>query len=128
MIAAGGYTPELQAKPTRAWIRNESNNGLSNVRGTVAMARHPDYPHSATAQVFINVADNPSFDFHAPQEGELTDDAYGYCVLGEIIEGLDVAAQISDTQVRSDEVFPSLPVEPVVIESIHRDSAANDVN
>jgi len=119
MIAAGGYTADLEAKQTRTWIRNESNNGLSNTRGTLAMAHHPDYPHSATSQFFINVADNSSFDFREPQESELSEDSFGYCVFGEIVEGLDVADHIAESAIKSTETFPSVPVEPVVIQSIH---------
>jgi peptidyl-prolyl cis-trans isomerase B (cyclophilin B) len=121
MIVAGGYTEDLQPKSTRAWIRNQSNNGLSNRRGTIAMAHHPDYPHSATSQFFINVADNSSYDFRAPQEGELSEEAYGYCVFGEVIEGLDVADRIARVAVHSTESFPAVPVEPVLINSIRYD-------
>ncbi len=120
MIAAGGYSTDMQPKVTRAWIRNESSNGLSNRRGTLAMARHPDYPHSATSQFFINLVDNPSLDYRAPKSGEITDDAYGYCVFGEIIEGLDVVDKIAAAPVKADSMFPAVPVTPILIESIKK--------
>jgi peptidyl-prolyl cis-trans isomerase B (cyclophilin B) len=120
MIAAGGYTADLKPKATRAWIRNESNNGLSNKRGTVAMARHPDYAHSGTSQFFINIADNPSLDYRPPQTGEISDDAYGYCVFGEVIDGMDVVDRIAEVQVHSTELFPSVPQETVSIAAIRR--------
>jgi peptidyl-prolyl cis-trans isomerase A (cyclophilin A) len=120
MVVAGGYTVDLQAKPTRVWIRNESNNGLSNRRGTVAMVRHPDYPHSATSQFFINTVDNPSLDYRPPKGQEPSDEDYGYTVFGEVIEGMDVVDRIAAvaTEARGD--FPAVPVEPVIIESIRR--------
>lgn len=121
MIVAGGYTADLQAKPTRAWIRNESNNGLSNRRGTVAMARHPDYPHSATSQFFINMVDNPSLDYRPPPDGQLaSDEAYGYAVFGEVAEGMDVVDRIAAVPTRAQGEFPAMPTEPVIIQSIRR--------
>jgi cyclophilin family peptidyl-prolyl cis-trans isomerase len=117
MIAGGGYAADLQPRTTRAWIRNESNNGLSNKRGTVAMARHPDYPHSATSQFFINLVDNPSLDFRPPAAGEVGDDAYGYCVFGEVIEGMDVVDRIAKAEVQSTEMFPAVPAQPVLLQT-----------
>src|SRR5438105_3794707 len=81
MLIAGGYTPELAKKPTRAPIYNESRNGLSNRRGTVAMIREPESPHSATSEFFVNLTDNPEFDCKTSDE----DDVPGYCVFGEIV-------------------------------------------
>jgi peptidyl-prolyl cis-trans isomerase A (cyclophilin A) len=118
MVAAGGYAADLEPRPTRAWIRNESNNELSNKRGTMAMARHPDYPHSATSQFFFNVVDNPSLDYRKPADGAASDDAYGYCVFGEVIEGLDVVEKIAKCQVHATAMFPSIPVETILIKSI----------
>ncbi|MGE5338283.1 MAG: peptidylprolyl isomerase [Gemmatimonadota bacterium] len=107
MIQGGGYTPDLQQKPTRAPIPLESQNGLSNDRGTIAMAR-TSVPDSATAQFFINVADNsrlnyPSFDGH------------GYAVFGRVVEGMDVVDKIKAVATTSSGPFQNLPVKPVII-------------
>jgi cyclophilin family peptidyl-prolyl cis-trans isomerase len=114
MIAGGGYTADLQPKETRAYIRNEARNGLKNKRGTIAMVRHPDHPDSATSQFFINLADNPSLDFKG---GEKPDDA-GYCVFGEVIQGLHVVDRIAQVSVVDKGEFPKTPVDLVVIRSI----------
>ena len=115
MIAAGGYTADLQPKPTRAEIRNESFNKLSNVRGTIAMARHPDYPDSATSQFFFNLSDNTYLDY---QDGDEPVD--GYCVFGEVIDGFDVLEKIAGAQVQDQGEFPQVPVQPVTIRSVER--------
>ncbi|MBM3998951.1 MAG: peptidyl-prolyl cis-trans isomerase [Planctomycetes bacterium] len=120
MVAMGGYSAEMKAKPTRAWIRNESKNSAANRRGTLAMARHPDYPHSATSQFFINLVDNPSLDFRAPAAGDVTEDAYGYCVFGDVIEGMDVVDRLAESPTRAAEEFPAVPVTPIRIESVAR--------
>lgn len=90
MIVAGGYAADRKPKPARTPIRNEAHNGLKNTRGTIAMTRDQSRIDSATSQFFINLAD-------APQRDHVGDGAeqYGYCVFGEITEGLDVAAKIS---------------------------------
>ena len=85
MIQGGGFTKDLTQKRTRAPIHNEANNGLSNLRGTVAMARTGD-PHSATAQFFINLVDNKRLDYVSDQSGM----TYGYAVFGKVTAGLDV--------------------------------------
>jgi peptidyl-prolyl cis-trans isomerase A (cyclophilin A)/peptidyl-prolyl cis-trans isomerase B (cyclophilin B) len=109
MVQGGGFTKELQQKPTRASIVNESKNGLSNVRGSVALARTAD-PNSATAQFFINVVDNPQLDY-------ASDAQPGYCVFGKVVAGLDVIDKIKvmptgpQNQFRSD-----VPTAPIVIE------------
>ena len=90
MLIAGGYTSELARKPTRAPIYNESRNGLSNRRGTVAMIREADAPHSATSEFFVNLTDNPDFDFKSSDD----DDEPGYCVFGEVVSGMDVVDKI----------------------------------
>ncbi len=90
MILAGGYTADHKTKPILGPIRNEAHNGLKNVRGTVAMTRDPALIDSATSQFFINLADAP----HRDHQGD-TADQYGYCVFGEVIEGLDAAEKIS---------------------------------
>jgi len=88
MIQGGGYTQTYQRKRTRAPIPNEADNGLSNLRGTIAMARTAD-PHSATAQFFINVVDNKFLDYRAP-----TTRGWGYCVFGRVVDGMDVVDKI----------------------------------
>nr|WP_246387834.1 peptidylprolyl isomerase [Chiayiivirga flava] len=89
MVQGGGFTADLQQKPTRAPIKNEANNGLSNLRGTVAMARTND-PNSAAAQFFINVVDNPRLDYVSDQNGF----TWGYAVFGKVVEGMDVVDKI----------------------------------
>lgn len=89
MIQGGGLNQEMLQKPTNKPINNEANNGLQNLRGTVAMARTSD-PHSASAQFFINVVDNHFLDFKNE-----TIQGYGYCVFGKVIAGLDVVDTIS---------------------------------
>jgi len=113
-IAAGGYSSDLQEKPVRAPIRNEARNGLKNRRGTIAMARSPEYSDGATSQFFINLIDEPAWDYD-----EAAGNA-GYCVFGEVIEGLDVAERIAGVAVREAEGFPKLPAEHVVIHTIER--------
>lgn len=88
MIQGGGFTPQFQKKDTRAPIMNEASNGLKNLRGTIAMARTYD-PHSATAQFFINVADNAFLD-HTSQSPQ----GWGYCVFGKVVAGMDVVDKI----------------------------------
>src|SRR5438093_3974893 len=83
MIQGGGFEPGMKQKKTRPPIKNESANGLSNTRGTVAMARTSD-PHSATAQFFINTANNAFLDKAQSRDG------VGYCVFGKVTQGLDV--------------------------------------
>ena len=112
MIQGGGFTADLQLKPTRAAIPNEANNGLSNLRGTVAMARTND-PHSATAQFFINVVDNQRLDFVSEQDG-----LWGYAVFGKVVEGMEVVDKIIAIPTGGQGPLPSaVPMEPVVIES-----------
>ncbi len=88
MIQGGGYTPEFRKKATRPPIENEADNGLKNRRGTIAMARTSN-PHSATAQFFINVADNAFLDFVSPSAR-----GWGYAVFGRVVEGMDVVERI----------------------------------
>lgn len=112
MAQGDGYTTDLQPKPTRAPIRNEANNGLSNLRGTVAMARTND-PHSANAQFFINLVDNPRLDFVSDQNGM----TWGYAVFGKVVEGMDVVDQIRAIPTTGQGPFRSdVPTSPVVIE------------
>lgn len=116
IIAGGGYTSDGKAKPTRAPIRNEADNGLKNRRGTIAMARDPDYVDSATSQFFINLADNPALDYEASKG----DRGYGYCVFGEVVEGMEVVDRIAKVAVRRVDEFPKMPAEPLTVESVTR--------
>lgn len=109
MVQGGGFTKELQQKPTRAAIVNESKNGLGNVRGSIAMARTAD-PNSATAQFFVNVVDNPQLDY-------ASDAQPGYCVFGKVIAGLDVIDKIKAVPTGPQNQFRSdVPTTPIVIE------------
>ena len=109
MIQGGGYTPDLAEKPTRAPIPLESQTGLKNERGTVAMARRGD-PNSATSQFFINVKDNPNLDYPRP-------DGHGYAVFGKVVEGMDVVDKIRVVPTSSSGPHASLPTTPVVIKT-----------
>jgi cyclophilin family peptidyl-prolyl cis-trans isomerase len=113
MIQGGGFTPDMQKKTTGDPIRNEAGNGLSNKRGTIAMAR-TNNPHSATAQFFINVQDNMNLDY----SGESSSSAWGYAVFGRVTEGMDVVDEIRFVKTSSQRPFSDVPVEPVIIESI----------
>lgn len=114
MILAGGYAANYEPKAPRGPIRNEAHNGLKNKRATLAMTRIPGQIDSATSQFFINLAD-------APQRDHVGDspDQYGYCVFGEVTEGLDVAENISQspTTDRGGDLTRT-PTTPVVIRSI----------
>jgi peptidyl-prolyl cis-trans isomerase B (cyclophilin B) len=100
----------MKQKPTNAPIENEAANGLKNKRGTIAMARTSD-PHSATAQFFINVADNDFLDFRAP-----SGNGWGYCVFGRVVEGMDVVDKIKRVRTGNKGFHQDVPVEDVVIE------------
>ena len=115
MIQGGGMEPGMKEKQTRESIQNEANNGLTNARGTVAMARTPD-PHSASAQFFINVADNDFLNFRAE-----TPDGWGYCVFGKVTEGMDVVDKIKGVDTGNKGYHQDVPVEDVVIESVEVD-------
>lgn len=107
MIQGGGFTADYQRKATRAPIANESDNGLENRRGTIAMARTSD-PHSATSQFFINVADNDNLDYH--------DGNWGYAVFGRVVEGMSVVDAIVSVPTGPAGPFRrDAPREPVVI-------------
>jgi len=114
-IVGGGYTPDLQLKTARPPIRNEADNGLKNRRGTIAMLRDPESIDSAQSQFFINLADNPALDHR-----ERTPEGYGYCVFGQVIEGMDVVDQIGNVPVEDTELMVSKPVDPVIIKSVRR--------
>ena len=111
MIQGGGFDPNFSEKPARKPVRNEAANGLRNEAGTIAMARTPD-PHSATAQFFINVADNEALNFRFP-----TQEGYGYCVFGKVVKGMDVVGRIVKVQTGPGPAsHRDVPVKPVIIE------------
>ncbi|MDE2401861.1 MAG: peptidyl-prolyl cis-trans isomerase [Burkholderiales bacterium] len=108
MIQGGGMTPDMKEKPTRAPIGLESHNGLSNTRGTVAMAR-TNAPDSATAQFFINVKDNAFLDASNSPDGN------GYAVFGKVVQGMDVVDKIRKVSTTQKGPYGDVPVRPVVI-------------
>ncbi len=110
MVQGGGFTPDLKKKPTEAPIQNEADNGLTNDRGTLAMARTPD-PNSATAQFFINVVDNDYLNHTAK-----TTSGWGYTVFARVIEGMDVADAIAGVETTRRGGQTNLPVETITIE------------
>ncbi len=113
MIQGGGWTKDLQHKRAHAPIRNEANNGLSNLRGTVAMARTAD-PNSAAAEFFINVVDNKRLDYIADANGPVS---WGYAVFGKVVEGMDVVDKIKAVETGPQGPFVSdVPKTPIVIE------------
>ena len=111
MIQGGGFTSDFEQKPTMDPIKNEANNGLENVRGSIAMARTSD-PHSATAQFFINTVDNDFLNFRSKDTM-----GWGYCVFGKVVEGMDVVDKIEGTRTSNRGFFRDVPVEDIVIES-----------
>jgi cyclophilin family peptidyl-prolyl cis-trans isomerase len=112
MIQGGGFTPSFSEKPTRPPIQNEATNGLRNTRGTVAMARMAAL-RSATAQFYINVADNRRLDHtgYSPDE-------FGYAVFGRVLSGMDVVDKIAGVETHSTESMDDVPVQPVIIKSV----------
>ena len=110
MIQGGGFEPGMQQKPTRDPVENEAKNGLSNLNGTIAMAR-TQAPHSATAQFFINVSDNKFLD-HPGQDG------WGYCVFGKVVEGMDVVNKIKAVDTATNMGHQDVPKEDVIIEKV----------
>ena len=109
MIQGGGFEPGMTQKPTREAVENEAANGLKNEAYTIAMARTPN-PHSATAQFFINVANNSFLNFTAP-----TPQGYGYAVFGKVVEGMDVVDKIRKVKTGSRAGHQDVPLEDVVI-------------
>jgi len=115
MIQGGGFDPKLEKRPTRNAIMNEADNGLLNLRGTVAMARTGE-PHSATSQWFVNTVDNAFLD-HKAKNGN----AWGYAVFGKATSGMDVIDKIKAVKTGASGPFAKdCPVEPVIIESVRR--------
>ena len=109
MIQGGGFAPGMTQKPTRAPVANEAANGIKNARCTVAMARTSD-PHSATAQFFINVADNAFLDYKGPSP-----QGYGYCVFGRVVRGEDVVDRITRVATGRSGHHENVPTQDVVI-------------
>jgi cyclophilin family peptidyl-prolyl cis-trans isomerase len=111
MIQGGGMTPGMTQKETRPPIRNESNNGLENLRGTLSMARTSDI-HSATSQFFINLVDNEFLD-HRPGQ-------YGYAVFGRVAAGMEVVDRIAAVPTARKRGHENVPVDDVIVESARR--------
>ena len=109
MIQGGGMSPGMKQKPTRAPVANEAGNGLKNRKYTVSMARTSD-PHSATAQFFINVADNEFLDYKGPSP-----QGWGYAVFGKVVEGADVVDRIRAVKTGRSGMHQDVPVADVVI-------------
>jgi len=110
MIQGGGMEPGMRQKETKEPVDNEANNGLENKIGSIAMARTND-PHSATAQFFINVSNNDFLNFRSESP-----DGWGYCVFGEVTEGMDVVEKIRAVATSTQGYHQDVPVEDVVIE------------
>jgi len=109
MIQSGGFGPGMKQRPTGAPIKNEADNGLKNLAGTIAMARTSD-PHSASAQFFINTVDNQSLD-HTSK----TPAGWGYAVFGRVVKGMDVVKKIEDTPTGAASRYRDVPREDVII-------------
>lgn len=112
MIQGGGFTADMQKKPTRAPITNEADNGLKNDRGTVAMARTND-PHSATAQFFVNLVDNDYLN-HTAKNAR----GWGYTVFGHVVEGMDVVDEIAKARTASKNGMQNVPMDPITIRKV----------
>jgi len=108
MVQGGGFEPGMTQKETRATIENEAKNGLSNEVGTIAMARTMD-PHSASAQFFINIADNKFLDYPGQ-------DGWGYCVFGKVTEGMDVINKMKEVATTTRMGHQDVPEEDLIIE------------
>ncbi|WP_416233267.1 peptidylprolyl isomerase [Castellaniella sp.] len=111
MVQGGGFDADMKQKQTNATVENEANNGLKNDRYTLAMARTSD-PHSATAQFFINVADNDFLNFTSP-----TPNGWGYAVFGRVIEGTDVVDEMKKVKTGNKGFHQDVPVDDLIIES-----------
>ena len=112
MIQGGGFTPAMDQKPTKAPIKNEASNGLSNKRGTIAMARTM-VVDSATSQFFINLVDNGFLDYKGPDPR-----TYGYAVFGKVTDGMDVVDKIAKVKTGFAGPHQNVPEEPVVIRKV----------
>ena len=109
MVQGGGFDAQMNKKQTRAPVKNEADNGLKNVRGSVAMARTQN-PHSATAQFFINTVDNAFLDFSAPNPR-----GWGYAVFGKVVEGMETVDKIRAVTTGNKGRFRDVPIETVTI-------------
>ncbi|QSX38464.1 peptidylprolyl isomerase [Shewanella sedimentimangrovi] len=112
MIQGGGFTEDMNQKRTNEPVKNEANNGLSNLSGTIAMARTSD-PHSATAQFFINVNDNTFLDFKSESM-----QGWGYCVFGKVVGGMDVVTKIKSVNTGNRGMHQDVPLDAVIIEKV----------
>ncbi|QYJ88125.1 peptidyl-prolyl cis-trans isomerase [Shewanella mesophila] len=112
MIQGGGFTADMDEKPTRAAIVNEANRGLKNVKGSIAMAR-TDAPHSATGQFFINLANNSFLDHTAT-----TNVGWGYAVFGQVTAGMDVVSKIAKVKTCSKGEHDDVPVDVILVEKV----------
>jgi cyclophilin family peptidyl-prolyl cis-trans isomerase len=117
MIQGGGFTPDMEQKKNKAPIKNEATNGLQNKRGTIAMAR-TNVVDSATAQFFINLADNGFLDHEGPAN-------YGYAVFGRVVDGLDTIDRIAKERTGRTKGHDDVPATPVVINAAKRTDAAS---
>ncbi|HXR01167.1 MAG TPA: peptidylprolyl isomerase [Pseudomonas sp.] len=111
MVQGGGFTQQMMQKPTNDPIKNEADNGLHNVRGTIAMARTSDV-NSATSQFFINVKDNDMLD-HGNRD-------FGYAVFGKVVKGMDVVDIIVNSQTATKGGMQNVPIDPILIKSVKR--------
>lgn len=114
MIQGGGFDEKLRQRPTREPIRNEADNGLKNLTGTIAMAR-TGVPDSATNQFFINTADNGPLDFR-----DKSIEGWGYTVFGKVIKGMDVVRKIESSPTRYYGPFQNLPAATIMIKRVQR--------
>jgi cyclophilin family peptidyl-prolyl cis-trans isomerase len=114
MIQGGGFVPGMREKSKGIPLKNEADNGLKNLVGTIAMARTPD-PHSAAAQFFINTVDNPNLDHR-----DKTDQGWGYCVFGKVTKGMDVVKKVESVTTGNVGPFQNVPVKDVVIEKVEQ--------
>jgi peptidyl-prolyl cis-trans isomerase B (cyclophilin B) len=112
MVQGGGMSPDLKEKSTRAPIKNEADNGVLNVRGSIAMARTSD-PDSATSQFFINLVDNKPLNFRSKDSS-----GWGYCAFGAVSGGMDVVDAIAKVQTGNRYPHQNVPTTDVVIESV----------
>jgi cyclophilin family peptidyl-prolyl cis-trans isomerase len=110
MIQGGGFDADMKQKPAPRTVENEADNGLKNIVGSIAMARTPD-PHSASAQFFINVADNAFLDYPGQ-------DGWGYCVFGQVVEGMDVVDAIKVVSTGNRGAHQNVPTDPVLINEV----------
>ena len=113
MIQGGGFDESMDKRPAPATVKNESDNGLSNTRGTIAMARTAD-PHSASNQFFINLVDNNFLDY-----GAQGSNSWGYAVFGKVVEGMEVVDQIQSVTTGQSAQYSDVPKTPIIIKSVH---------